>query len=796
MSKLRVLYCAALAALLISQLPIVAQQPKQYILYTLLRNGNIVKIFPNGSMKSVGGVGKAFYSIDVYGNRIYIPDLNMGKVKVYNLDGKFLRYISMPETEGFAEIVALPKGRVALIDNALDVIFILNDYGTLLKTIDLPVGLDNKRQVVDAGVVNETLYVFDGASGMILRVYLNNYMLATSMDIQSKLGEEIRAVAFTSGNYYLATRSRIYNSSFDLVAELEDWPIESIVVAGDHLYVAVGFGGKIYEVNIKTGNVSVYASGLDYPIELTVQEIELPSSPTPTPTTAPPTTTTPPTPPSTTPSPTPYLPTISKQTLIWAYGLIGGGILFIGLTAILIRRRRRPKRPKYPVWTEGTFEEPMPVPMEELKVEVEPKPEEFKVKGPSVEKVKEEVPEIPKPPLEKVEEVEKPERIGEVGLPVVSETKEEKIDIVEPEEPKLVELEEVEKPKPIAEIKEKPKPEKAEKVPVEKVKREIKMPRLRALIEEAKKEMELKEHEKVPVAIIRKEGLKIPKKPIIEEVKKEVKPEEEKPEIPSILEEFKKELVRKEPKPKLIPEPEPKPKPEPETKPELPEIEETGEEKKPVMPKEIFIEKIFEKKPEEPEIIEEIREEVEKEIVPKEIEEKGIPPPETVEPEKIVEELEKPALSLEETLKEERLKLPEKPSILEEFKKEVLRKKPTPEPELPTKPVPEPVKEEVRTEEKIVKEEKLELLETLEKPIEERGYEEPEVPEEISVKSLWEYFKEKARKEEKAKEAEEEKKEEELKPQEEEEVEEEIDVEDLWEYLRKKYESEKGEKSE
>ena len=803
MNHFRVLYCTALAALLASQGFVLAQEQNQFILYVVQRNGNILKIFPNGSVVPFSGVGKGYNSIDVLDDKIYIPDLEMGKVKVYSLEGKLIRYITMPEMKGFVKIIALPEDRIALLDNYLDKIFILNSYGAVLKTINLPQGVDGKRQVVDGNFVNDTLYVFDGTSGIIMRISLKNYIWGSSLDIQSKLGEEIKAVAFTSGNYYLATRNRIYNKSLKLVAELKERSIESIIVAGDYLYVAAGFGGKIYKVDVKTGEVSIYASGLDFPKDLAAPEVPTaPPSPTPAPTTLPPTT--PPPSPSPTPSPSPWLPTISKSTLLLAYGLIGGGVFFLGLVAVLVRRGRgRHRRPKYPVW-EQRFEEPIPIPMEELKVEVKPEEiEKSPIEKPELperpivpEKIREEIkPEVEKLPIEKFEEeaIERPkplfeeikeeklERIGEEEVPSIPEVKEEELKRPEPIELEKVEMEE---PKPPIE---EPRLERPEKAPLKEVK-EVRTSMLRALIEEAKKEMKAKKP-KIPVTV-KKEGLKVPKKPLLKEIKKIEVEKHEMTRKPSILEEIKREMEQERPKPE-------------------PALEEVKEEEKPEIPKEILLEEIKPEEMEKPEVkVEEVKEEAKPEGAEKEeAEVLGLPekiegleelkPPVEEMKEEIIEFPGKPSIpeevkeevKLEETEllpKEElsEIEKPEelkKPSILEEVKKEVEVKRPEPvleevkpeeieKPELPEKPiVPEKIREEIKPEE--IKLEK----------------------EEISVESLWEYFKEKSKKGEieKPKKVEKVKTEEKLKKPEEAVVEEEINVEDLWKYLRKKYESEK-----
>lgn len=71
-----------------------------------MRNGNVIKIQPNGTWSAVSGLKKGYQSIDVIGKKIFVPDPDADKVRVYTLEEKLMRIIKTPKLEGVDTKVA------------------------------------------------------------------------------------------------------------------------------------------------------------------------------------------------------------------------------------------------------------------------------------------------------------------------------------------------------------------------------------------------------------------------------------------------------------------------------------------------------------------------------------------------------------------------------------------------------------------------------------------------------------------------------------------------------------------
>ena len=249
-------------------------------------------IIPNASPYRLG-------SIEIVNNEIYVvgepekassPPGNKAGVpmRVYDLQGTLLRTIPIPgQVDFYLRFVVLPDERIALLDNRNDRIYFINSTGDLLaitKMLDEP---DSHAQDLDGVIVGNKLIFSEDGDRHLLQIDLDTYESSVFKDLTSVPIFIARGpMTFADGQYYIVGSRTVscfvQGGEVTRIADVPDGNITGIVVLDGYAYVSINRAGKIYKVNLSTGESTVYATGLNYPEDLEV--VIAAKQPTPTPT--------------------------------------------------------------------------------------------------------------------------------------------------------------------------------------------------------------------------------------------------------------------------------------------------------------------------------------------------------------------------------------------------------------------------------------------------------------------------------------------------------------------------------
>lgn len=240
--------------------------------YTRTRDG-VVRVSSMGSKEII--INQTIgHGLEILDNKIYINNQTYGaSILVYDLKGNYLRTIpTPPQASQYLDFVALPDGRIALMDNINDRIYFVNSSGNLLATTNILNSPDNLLQNLDGIVVNNQLVFSDDGKKRILKIDLNTYQKTIFRDLTSLPGAWLGAITYTDGQYYLATSRTIYRFSETSpvveIATIPEYNITGLVVIDNFAYASTNFAGKIYKVDLNSGSSSVLTSGLNYPRDL------------------------------------------------------------------------------------------------------------------------------------------------------------------------------------------------------------------------------------------------------------------------------------------------------------------------------------------------------------------------------------------------------------------------------------------------------------------------------------------------------------------------------------------------
>lgn len=241
-------------------------------LYVLSRSGSVTRVSLSGDKQTIiqGVDGYAFQvANDHIYLRKYIKESKRYQILVYSLDGTLLQTVDVFPGANFLDLVTLPDGGYALLDNYADKVYFTDAEGNLIATTDMLKQKDDQGQNVSAIVDNGSLILSEDGQKDVLTIDLATHEAAVFADLRSLPGAWLGQIAFSDGTYYLATADTIYTISSTApakkIARLPKGNITGLVILGDVAYASVNFTGQIYKVNLGDGTSSVFASGLDFP---------------------------------------------------------------------------------------------------------------------------------------------------------------------------------------------------------------------------------------------------------------------------------------------------------------------------------------------------------------------------------------------------------------------------------------------------------------------------------------------------------------------------------------------------
>ncbi len=242
-------------------------------LYVLTQSG-ILAVSTAGTPRMLIDAHYDSYAIEVRDNTLYTTSkTHGGDIVAYDLQGHYLKTIPTPsQAQDYLTCVALPGERFALLDNANDKVFFIDDEGHLLATAKLRPVKDGSAQNVDGVVVGNRLIVSEDGSERVMAIDLTTYEISVFKDLSASLNS-LLAITYASGKYYICGPQAVYSfttepGSLEKVAEIADYNITGIVVLGDTAYITVNFAGKIYKVDLMSGITTEITTDLDYPLDI------------------------------------------------------------------------------------------------------------------------------------------------------------------------------------------------------------------------------------------------------------------------------------------------------------------------------------------------------------------------------------------------------------------------------------------------------------------------------------------------------------------------------------------------
>lgn len=267
--KFLVLLCLSLLLMPIWGL---SAEPFVGYLFTTTRDG-VLRIGPTGDILNLGTASK-IASLD---GELY---MYMGPmIVVTDVDGRKLRQISMPGGLYVIGFTVLKNIGFAIFNNKDDLVYFVSVEGKLVATVPLPGGPDDRLQNMYGVVVDKTLIISEDGQKRLIAIDLDNFSVSVFRDLSNLPVSWLGAIAYASDHFYVAAQERIFAFEItqepDLVAKLPTYNITGLVVIDHYLYACTNFGGAIYRVDLATGVVDEFVTGLNYPSGL----VFIPKSP-------------------------------------------------------------------------------------------------------------------------------------------------------------------------------------------------------------------------------------------------------------------------------------------------------------------------------------------------------------------------------------------------------------------------------------------------------------------------------------------------------------------------------------
>ena len=208
--------------------------------------------------------------IEVYDDHVYF--LHWGYIRAYDEFRNCTNHINIHyQAPYYLDFVILPDMNFALLDNQNDQIYFIDSQGNYLGTANILDTPDNLWQNTDGIIAEGCLILSDNGYNQILKVDLNSYEVDIFKDLSHLFGW-IGAIDHVNGLYYLCQNMKIYvfldGHEELLITSLPEENISGIVVNGKYAYVTVNFAGKIYRVDITTGEYGVFVENLDSPDDI------------------------------------------------------------------------------------------------------------------------------------------------------------------------------------------------------------------------------------------------------------------------------------------------------------------------------------------------------------------------------------------------------------------------------------------------------------------------------------------------------------------------------------------------
>jgi len=217
--------------------------------------------------------------IEVLGLRIFVGHTGIG-LEEHHHSGRSLWKISEPPEIGrMINFTALPEGRFAILDNAADLISIIDSTGMVFQQVGWQGEPNNHLQNMHGEFLDDQLIISETGDRTILKLDLNTMEFSLFRDFSDACGF-LGDIAWAENTYYSAQGYNVVAFTAEspatqvLSAYPDNW-VAGIVVVGRYLYCTINHAGKVLRADLETGEVEVFAEGLDHPSDIEFYPVTL-----------------------------------------------------------------------------------------------------------------------------------------------------------------------------------------------------------------------------------------------------------------------------------------------------------------------------------------------------------------------------------------------------------------------------------------------------------------------------------------------------------------------------------------
>jgi hypothetical protein len=165
-------------------------------------------------------------------------------------------------------LAALPKSHFAVLNNRKDEVHLLDAQGKLVETVGMLHEADTHLQNVHGIAVDDILIVSEDGDRNLLQVDLATHEVSV-FRAMANLRSHLGTMAHHEGTYYVCASRQIHaftpGGEPRLITTLDEGNITGIVVQNNFAYVTVNHAGKMYKIDLASGESSLFVDRLNYP---------------------------------------------------------------------------------------------------------------------------------------------------------------------------------------------------------------------------------------------------------------------------------------------------------------------------------------------------------------------------------------------------------------------------------------------------------------------------------------------------------------------------------------------------
>ena len=205
-------------------------------------------------------------TVEWYNDKLYYLPFSSGSIEERDpIDYSLIRTI-VPSVSGYYNFLPLPGDRFALFSNTLDVVFVIDNTGSLLTTANLLPQPDSRAQTVEGVVVGDQLIISENGNRQVMQLNLNTYQMSVFKDLNSVSSQInwLGAITHDQGTFYIVQPNKVYKftetGTPELICTLPAQNNTGIAVRDGYAYVSNNFGYSIYKIDLSDGSFETYKS--------------------------------------------------------------------------------------------------------------------------------------------------------------------------------------------------------------------------------------------------------------------------------------------------------------------------------------------------------------------------------------------------------------------------------------------------------------------------------------------------------------------------------------------------------